>query len=238
MTEGLPRLEAYAPPPDHGLLIVYQDEHLLVIDKPAGLLSVPGRGADLQDCALHRVQQRFAKALLVHRLDEATSGLLLFALTSAAQKALGAAFAARQIHKTYHAWVHGVRISEHGCVLPQHDFVLSDSGVIDAPIAVDWPNRPLRKIDFPDGKSAITHFQLLSKNEHSTHILCRLEPQTGRTHQLRVHMQHIGHPIVGDQLYGLPEDTAPRLMLHASGLRLQHPAVSESELCLESLPPF
>ncbi len=232
------RQHPYSPPHDEGFQIIYQDAHLIAIDKPAGLLSVPGRGEDLQDCALHRVQQHFPKALLVHRLDEATSGLLLFALTASAQKALGAAFEARQIHKTYHAWVHGLRISEHDSVLPQHGSMLSESGMIDAPIAVDWPNRPMRKIDDATGKSAVTHFQLLSKSEHSAHILCRLEPQTGRTHQLRVHMQHIGHPIVGDRLYGQPNDAATRLMLHASALRFQHPIDSQNAMAIESPPPF
>jgi tRNA pseudouridine32 synthase / 23S rRNA pseudouridine746 synthase len=221
---GLARAHAYAPPPDAGLKIVYQDDHLLAIDKPAGLLSVPGRSSDLADCALHRVQKSFPHALLVHRLDEATSGLLLFALSSAAQKALSKAFEARQIQKTYLAWVHGLG--------------LPTSGVIDAPIAVNWPQRPLRSIDASAGQSAITNFYLLSKDEHSNQSLCRLEPQTGRTHQLRVHMQHIGHPIVGDKLYGLPNDDTPRLMLHASRLALPHPILSDVAVHLECVQPF
>jgi tRNA pseudouridine32 synthase / 23S rRNA pseudouridine746 synthase len=224
MTGGLARLSAYQPPLDTGLQIVYQDEHLIAIDKPAGLLSVPGRGADLQDCALHRVQLRFPQALLVHRLDEATSGLLLFALSLDVQKALSARFEARQVQKTYHAWVHGTD-------LPQQ-------GVIDAPIAVDWPQRPLRKIDMQAGQSAITHFKSLSKNEHAAQSLCRLEPQTGRTHQLRVHLQHIGHPIVGDKLYGLPHDDVPRLMLHAILLKFTHPMDAGKAIEIECPPPF
>jgi tRNA pseudouridine32 synthase / 23S rRNA pseudouridine746 synthase len=218
------RLHAYSPPPDEGLWIVYQDEHLIAIDKPAGLLSVPGRGAQLQDCALHRVQLRFPQALLVHRLDEVTSGLLLFALSASIQKSLNALFETRQVRKTYHAWVHGLDLSE--------------NGVIDAPIAVDWPRRPMRKIDHEVGQSAITHFQTLSKNERTAQISCRLEPQTGRTHQLRVHMQHTGHPIVGDRLYGLPEDTAPRLMLHASGLCFTHPVQPNRSVDLLCPAPF
>ena len=218
------RTHAYAPPPDAGLKIIYEDAHLLAIDKPAGLLSVPGRGVDLQDCALHRVQLRYPQALLVHRLDEATSGLLLFAMSPAVQKNLSAAFEARQIKKTYHAWIHGSEVPE--------------SGVIDAPIAIDWPQRPLRKIDWEAGQSAITHFQILSKCERSAQILCRLEPQTGRTHQLRVHMQHIGHPIVGDSLYGQLQDDAPRLMLHASELRFEHPLDSSKTIHIECTPPF
>ncbi len=224
LPSGLAREQPYAPPLDTGLQIVYQDDYLIAINKPAGLLSVPGRGEDLQDCALHRVQLRYATALLVHRLDEATSGLLLFALSPAIQKTMGAAFEARQVQKIYHAWVHGTDLPEHG--------------VIDAPIAVDWPNRPLRKIDAQTGQRAITHFQSLSKNEQSAHILCRLEPQTGRTHQLRVHMQHIGHPIVGDRLYGLKLGDAPRLMLHASGLKFAHPLQDGKLIELASRPPF
>jgi tRNA pseudouridine32 synthase / 23S rRNA pseudouridine746 synthase len=221
---GLARAAAYAPPTDEDLHIIYQDASLIAFNKPAGLLSVPGRGAHLQDCALHRVQLRFPTALLVHRLDEATSGLLLFALSPAAQKALCIAFEMREIHKTYVAHVHGIS--------------LPSSGLIDAPIAVDWPNRPLRRVDAQSGKRAVTHFRLLSKDERLAQSVCRLEPETGRTHQLRVHLQHIGHPIVGDLLYGEPEHIAPRLMLHASGLRLQHPLDRATLLNLESVPPF
>ena len=218
------RSHAYAPPFDDGLQIIYEDKHLIAIDKPAGLLSVPGRGADLQDCALLRVQRHVPSALLVHRLDEATSGLLLFALSPAVQKSLSAAFEARQVQKTYLAWVHGKQ--------------MPIQGVIDAPIAVDWPHRPMRKIDRVTGQSATTHYQTLSKNEHSAQILCRLEPKTGRTHQLRVHMLHIGRVIVGDQLYGSPDDKANRLMLHASGLTLQHPIDASAVLNLECTAPF
>ena len=222
--DGLLRTEAYAPPPDTGLAVVYQDEHLLVINKPAGLLSVPGRGADLADCALHRVQARFPSALLVHRLDEATSGLLLFALHPAAQKAASWAFESRQVSKAYTALVHGLmQVTE---------------GVIDAPITKDWPRRPLHIVDHESGKTAVTRWHLLSKDEHSAQSLCRLEPQTGRTHQLRVHMQHIGYPIVGDKLYGLSSDTAPRLMLHASGLQMPHPMESTKLLNCMSAADF
>lgn len=218
MTEGLQRLEAYAPPPDEGLHIVYQDEHLLAINKPAGLLSVPGRGEELADCALHRVQVRFPATLLVHRLDEATSGLLLFGLHPAAQKAASWAFESRQVKKTYTARVLGLMQAE--------------EGVIDAPIAKDWPRRPLHIIDPEHGKSAITRWQLLSKDVHSAQSLCRLEPETGRTHQLRVHMQHIGHPIVGDKLYGTQYGSNTRLMLHASRIQMQHPLLHEISLDL------
>jgi tRNA pseudouridine32 synthase / 23S rRNA pseudouridine746 synthase len=225
---GLPRSQAYAPPADEGLDVVHRDDHLLAINKPAGLLSVPGRGAQLQDCTLHRVQKLFPNALLVHRLDEATSGLLVFALTQPMQKALGAAFEARQISKAYVAWVHGLN--------------LQSEGLIDAPISMDWLQRPLRKIDFLNGKPAITRYQTLQKNEQSAQTLCRLEPETGRTHQLRLHMQHMGHPIVGDRLYGnaanAKETTTQtdRLMLHASQLAFMHPASGQTVNLLSPAP--
>jgi tRNA pseudouridine32 synthase / 23S rRNA pseudouridine746 synthase len=222
--KGLARKQAYCPPPDTGLKIVYEDEALLVIDKPAGLLSVPGRGDDLQDCALYRVQNRFPQALLVHRLDEATSGLLMFALSLGMQQALCLAFETRRVKKTYLARVQGT--------------LQQLSGVIDAPISKDWPLRPLHHVNFESGKPAITQYHLLSVDDHSKQSLCRLEPQTGRTHQLRVHLLHIGHPIVGDKLYGLPHDDAPRLMLHASSLAFAHPAHSEKILQIESAAPF
>lgn len=223
-SQGLARAWPYAPVPDTGLQVVFQDEALLVIDKPAGLLSVPGRGEALLDCALHRVQKRFAQALLVHRLDEATSGLLIFALSGDVQRKLSWAFETRQVKKTYLARVHG---------LPQ-----PESGLIDAPIAKDWPRRPLHHVNLESGKPAQTAYQTLSKDEHSAQSLCRLEPQTGRTHQLRVHLQHIGHPIVGDKLYGREHDDAPRLMLHATGLELAHPNQADRRLNLESRAPF
>jgi tRNA pseudouridine32 synthase / 23S rRNA pseudouridine746 synthase len=220
---GLPRPQPYAPPPDAGLQIVFQDDALIAINKPAGLLSVPGRTSDLADCALSRVQQRFAQALLVHRLDEATSGLLVFALTASAQKALGWAFESRQVRKQYVAWVHGL--------------LAQQSGEIDAPLRVDWDRRPLSLVDKIAGRSARTLYGLLLKDEQLCRSRLQLEPFTGRSHQLRVHLQHIGHPIVGDQLYGLKDD-APRLMLHASRLELQHPSGTQHMLTLECPAAF
>jgi tRNA pseudouridine32 synthase / 23S rRNA pseudouridine746 synthase len=219
------RLRPYAPPPKDGNLdLIYQDAALLVLNKPAGLLSVPGRGQDLQDCALHRVRAQFPQALVVHRLDEATSGLLMFALSASAQKALSHAFETRRVKKIYLARVHGIVESENGC--------------IDAPIAKDWPRRPLHCVNQEHGKPALTHYQTLSKEAHCAQSLLRLEPQTGRTHQLRVHLQSIGHPIVGDLLYGLPSDTSPRLMLHATGLTLMHPLQASEWMRLRSESPF
>jgi tRNA pseudouridine32 synthase / 23S rRNA pseudouridine746 synthase len=222
MTEGLARLSAYQPPANAGLDIVFEDEHLVVLNKPAGLLSVPGRGAELADCALLRMRRRYPQALLVHRLDEATSGLLLFALNPAVQKAASWAFESRRVKKKYTACVDGL--------------IREDEGMIDAPIAKDWPRRPIHIVDLVHGKSAITAWRVTSRDQQVSQTLVQLEPQTGRTHQLRVHMQHIGHPIIGDRLYGLNAETEPRLMLHASGLQMPHPAKPDAllDLCKEA----
>jgi len=224
MAEGLARLSAYQPPADAGLDIVLQDEHLVVLNKPAGLLSVPGRGAELADCALLRVRRKFPQALLVHRLDEATSGLLLFALNPAVQKAASWAFELRQVKKKYTARVHGM--------------IREDEGMIDAPIAKDWPRRPMHVVDPIQGKSATTAWRVTSRDWQLSQTLVQLEPQTGRTHQLRVHLQHIGHPIIGDRLYGLNAETEPRLMLHASGLQMPHPAKPDAVLELQKTADF
>lgn len=202
----------------HGdvLDIVDQDEDLLVLNKPAGLLCVPGRGPDKQDCLSSRVQALYPEALVVHRLDMATSGLVVMARHAAAQRALSHAFAQRQTDKRYEAIVQGhLNKDEIRSENPE------DWPLIDAPILVDWPNRPLRKIDAA-GQASQTRWRVL---EHLTlggqpYTRLTLAPITGRTHQLRVHLQHIGHPIVGDALYGTE---AARLMLHACALGLPHP---------------
>lgn len=188
------------------------DETLLVLDKPAGLLAVPGRGPDKQDCLSERVRQRYPDALVVHRLDMATSGLMLMARGHAAQRALSQQFAARSIHKRYVAIVHGCPAVDAG-----------QWRVIDLPIALDWEQRPRRSIDAATGKPSQSRLRVLGPaGEGRSRV--ELEPLTGRTHQLRVHLQAIGHPIVGDSLYGLPGDAdEPRLLLHASSLALAHP---------------
>ena len=202
---------------------VYCDAALLVIDKPAGFLAVPGRGADKQDCALVRVQRDHPEALLVHRLDMATSGLMVFARSPAIQRMLARAFAERAVGKHYTAVVHG---------RPE-----PAAGVIDLPIGADWPNRPRRRIDPVDGRPSRTHFRTLSYD--ATHETTRVDltPETGRTHQLRLHMQALGHPIVGDPLYGDPSSGAPRLLLHATILRLRHP-LDGGTIEFRSPPPF
>ena len=199
---------------DPSISLVYVDETLIVLAKPAGLLSVPGRGADKQDCLSARVQAQYADALVVHRLDMATSGLIVMARGATVQRTLSEAFANRLVAKRYEAVVHGE-------VLAPTD----DWRVIDLPIGVDWPNRPLRVIDQLGGKPSTTRLQLshFDAQRQVSHVT--LEPLTGRTHQLRLHLQAIGHPILGDALYAPAAVAAmsPRLLLHASELGFAHP---------------
>ena len=203
-----------APPP---LQPVHEDPYLLVLDKPAGLLCVPGRGEDKQDCLSARAVRQWPDALIVHRLDMATSGLVVMARGIEMQRALSAAFADRVVHKRYEAIVDGA--------MPLRE----DWSLIDAPLIADWPRRPLQKID-PQGKPSLTRWKavsVLAGEPASTHVL--LEPLTGRSHQLRVHLMSIGHPILGDSLYGdaALQARAPRLMLHASELGFAHPGTGK-----------
>ena len=204
------------------LQIIYQDDSLLILNKPAGLLSVTGRGADKQDCLATRVQAEFPDALLVHRLDMATSGLMLFARGAAMQKRLSEMFRNREITKRYVAIVAGKLEIE--------------SGEIDLPLSADWPNRPKQQVNLAAGKPSLTRYRLLAydKKNHTSRVA--LEPITGRTHQLRVHLAAIHHPILGDALYGDPT-AAPRLLLHASELRFAHPVSGELIVC-ESAAEF
>jgi len=195
-------------PPDAPLAILHHDHELLLVDKPSGLLSVPGKGAHLADCLIARVQAVFPEALLVHRLDRDTSGVMLFGLSRHAQRHLGLQFEKRQIKKTYLARVWG--------------HVREKTGLIDLPLILDWPNRPLQMVDHENGRAAQTEWRVLRLEENATRL--RLFPKTGRSHQLRVHMREIGHPILGDAFYATGEArNAPRLMLHAESLRLRHP---------------
>lgn len=197
----------YAPPQDP-LVILHDDHEVLLIDKPSGLLSVPGKGEHLSDCLITRVQAAFPTALLVHRLDRDTSGVMIFALTPHAQRHLGLQFEKRQTKKTYIARVFG-QLSE-------------KSGSIDLPLIVDWPNRPKQMVDHVNGKSAQTDWRVVRKTPSETRV--RLMPKTGRSHQLRVHMQAIGHPILGDPFYATGEAlNFPRLMLHSETLQFRHP---------------
>ena len=210
----------------NGVVIVHQDAHLIVLDKPANLLAVPGRGDENHDSLSVRVQALFPEALIVHRLDMGTSGLLVMARTLEAQRRLGDAFARRQVHKRYVAIVQGELQS------PEEAWQ-----TIDAPLCVDWPNRPRSKIDPVHGKPSVTHWRSVAQSEAFPgladgflrpavpHSIIDLEPVTGRSHQLRVHLQSLGHPIAGDLLYGDADNhaMAPRLLLHAYALSLPHP---------------
>lgn len=207
--------------------VLYADEALLVLDKPAGLLCVPGKGEEKQDCLSSRVQQHYANARVVHRLDMATSGLLVMALGAAVQRTLNDAFANRQVRKRYVAVVEGM--------LAPPD---ADWGVIDLPILLDWPNRPRRIID-PRGKPSSTRWRVLGHSTKEPSTRLELEPVTGRSHQLRVHLQALQHPILGDALYGTPASLArsERLLLHATQLELTHP-VSLQAMVFASEAPF
>jgi len=200
--------DAYTPP-DTPLDVVHADHELLVVQKPHGLLSVPGKGAHLADCLLSRVQEAFPTALLVHRLDRDTSGLMVFGLTPHAQRHLGLQFEKRQVRKTYVArlWGH----------------LEPKTGTVDLPLIVDWPNRPRQMVCHETGRPAQTDWKVLRHDPDDT-TRVRFFPKTGRSHQLRVHALALGHPILGDPFYaeGSARDFA-RLMLHAEELRLRHP---------------
>lgn len=207
--------------------VIYVDDFLIVLNKPPGLLSVPGRGADKQDCMSLRVQAHYPDALVVHRLDMSTSGLIVMARGATMQRALSAAFSERAVHKRYEAIASGA-------IPPTPD----TWETIALPIAVDWPNRPLRVVD-ANGQASLTRYQVLqiAPDQQSTRVA--LEPVTGRTHQLRVHLKAIGHPIVGDALYA-PEAVcmrSPRLLLHACALAFTHPATGE-RLQFTAAPDF
>ena len=201
----------YAPPNDP-LNILYEDSNVLTVEKPAGLLSVPGKTENLSDCLLSRVQVAFPDALLVHRLDRDTSGVMVFGMTAHAQRHLSMQFEKRLVKKTYVARVSG-RVAE-------------KSGKIDLPLILDWSNRPLQKVCYETGHSAFTEWVRLKVGYGESRL--RLMPKSGRSHQLRVHCLAIGHPILGDPLYA-PDiaDGYPRMMLHSEELRLNHPESSK-----------
>jgi tRNA pseudouridine32 synthase/23S rRNA pseudouridine746 synthase len=206
-------------------VIVHCDAHLVLADKPPGLPCVPGRPAELHDCLWLRVRVLVPDALVVHRLDMATSGLMLLARGAAMQRQLSAAFAQRRIDKRYIAVVAGQ--------LP------ATQGEIDLPIAADWPNRPLQRIDPERGKPSLTRYRVLAHDPQQDTSRVELSPHTGRSHQLRVHLQALGHPILGDMLYAPAhhQARAARLLLHATTLAFVHPQTGE-RLRFESVTPF
>ncbi len=197
----------YAPPMGP-LDVVHLDADILVLNKPSGLLSVPGKAVEHSDCLEARAKAAFPEALLVHRLDMDTSGLMIFAMNKPAQRHLGLQFERRHTAKTYEALVWGQ---------PE------DAGEVDLPLIVDWPNRPLQMVDHARGKKAHTAWEVTAREASCARL--RLRPTTGRSHQLRVHMLAIGHPILGDRFYakGPALLAAPRLCLHALGLEIYHP---------------
>ena len=207
---------------------VYADDTLLVFDKPSGLLAVPGRGADKQDCLSARVQARYPDALIVHRLDMATSGLMVMARGPAAQRELSMAFAARAVKKRY------IAVVADRLQAPSQGW-----GLIDLPLIGDWPNRPRQVVDHQLGKPSLTRWRVLGHDETGAWTRVELEPVTGRSHQLRVHLRELGHPILGDDLYAPPEvrGMAQRLLLHAAWLSLAHPVTGE-RLAFECPAPF
>ncbi|WP_430457055.1 RluA family pseudouridine synthase [Rheinheimera sp.] len=202
----------YRPPQSPYLDILYQDDALLVLNKPSGLLSVPGKALEHQDSLQWRVQRVFPTARTVHRLDMATSGLLVMALTLDAQRELNWQFERRQTQKHYIARLEGR--------------LLTQAGAVDLPLICDWPNRPKQMVCFSRGKPAQTLFENIGYEENATRV--RLTPVTGRSHQLRVHMQWLGHPICGDKFYGsAPDEKTERLQLHAAMLGLRHPQTGQ-----------
>lgn len=208
-----------------GVDVIFEDPFLLALNKPSGLLSVPGKGDEKKDSLAIRVQARFPDALIAHRLDMATSGIMIMARNRDVHRALSIQFESRQINKTYIAVVDGL--------------VNTLSGTIDLPLIADWPNRPRQKVDYETGKPSVTHYKVIAHDEINKTTRIKLEPETGRTHQLRVHMQSIGHAILGDRFYAsaTAQTKADRLLLHASRLSFTHPVTGEY-LDLNSDVPF
>jgi len=206
-------------------VILHCDGEIVVADKPAGLPTVPGRPLELHDCLWQRVCEQVGDALVVHRLDMATSGLVLYARGAEVQRTLSIAFAQREVQKHYEAIVAGV--------------IDDDEGRIDLPLAADWPNRPRQQIDHERGKPSITRWHVLQRDAAQQTTRVQLEPLTGRTHQLRLHLAAIGHPLLGDTLYA-PEGiaaAAPRLLLHATRLAFPHPH-DAAPVSFDSPAPF
>ncbi|MEM7662821.1 MAG: RluA family pseudouridine synthase [Pseudomonadota bacterium] len=210
-------------PPGGPIAIHFLDKHLAVVEKPAGLLSVPGRGPEKADCLMLRLHAELPDALNVHRLDMETSGLIVVARDKQTQRRLSQAFENRDVTKTYEALVAGKMPDE--------------QGTVELPLIADWPNRPRQKVDQSNGKPSFTAWQVVDRYGDSCRVL--LHPKTGRSHQLRVHLDAIGHPILGDSLYGSDESrsAASRLMLHAVSLAFSHPHTGE-EIRIKSATPF
>jgi tRNA pseudouridine32 synthase / 23S rRNA pseudouridine746 synthase len=216
----------YSPPTNRGLSILHLSEHLIVVDKPSGLLSVPGRGAGKEDCLSRRVQAEYPDALIVHRLDMGTSGIVVMGRGAKAQRELSVMFQERSVRKRYQAMVEG-------------HWKAAAEGKVELPICVDWPNRPKQKVDHTMGRPSLTRYRVIDID--AAHAISRIEldPVTGRSHQLRVHMEAMGHPILGDDFYGTPASCAmaERLMLHASEIEFCDPGTG-LPLRVACPPPF
>lgn len=215
----------YQPPANTGLDILYLDDDLIIVNKPAELLSVPGKGEDKQDCMISRVQLEYPQAFICHRLDMSTSGILVIALGTENQRLMSQLFHDRQIEKRYIAVINGS---------PVHV-----EGEINLPLICDWPNRPKHKVDYQLGKPSRTRYKVQSFDKDTNSSRIELTPVTGRTHQLRVHMQSIGHPILGDSLYADDDvlNKSERLLLHACQIRFTHP-INGKLIDIDSPPDF
>ena len=218
------------PPCHEELRELYRDDHLVVVDKPAGLLSVPGRHPANFDSALSRLQAINPESRVVHRLDMSTSGVMVFALQADSHRALSRQFQDRLVSKGYTAEVWGTPAEQ--------------SGSVNLPLRCDWPNRPKQMVDHEQGKPALTHYTCINtctnhQDTSSQNSRIWLEPVTGRSHQLRVHMAELGHPILGCEFYAHPEayEASARLHLHATRLTFTHPALKES-MTFEVPAPF
>ncbi|NWG32067.1 MAG: RNA pseudouridine synthase [Rhodocyclaceae bacterium] len=216
----------YRPPPHRGLAILHLSAQLIVVDKPSGLLCVPGRGAGKEDCLSRRVQAEFPDALIVHRLDMGTSGIVVMGRGAKAQRELSILFQERKVHKRYQALVDG-------------RWTAAATGEIDLPICVDWPNRPKQIVDHTLGRPSLTRYRVLDIDAAHAVSRIELEPVTGRSHQLRVHLAALGHPILGDDFYGTPASCAKaaRLMLHACAIEFSDPETGKL-LRIDCPPPF
>lgn len=203
--------------------LVIVDDTFIVVNKPSGLLSVPGRGPDKADCLSARVQAEYPEALVVHRLDMETSGLMVFARSLDAQRALNRAFEQRLVEKYYVAVVSGI--------------IEDDQGTINLPLICDWPNRPKQMVDHERGKRSTTHYAVLARDHECNRTRVGLTPVTGRSHQLRVHLAALGHSIIGDSLYSAqPPAQDQRLLLHAARLIFPRPASAASVTCVADVP--
>jgi tRNA pseudouridine32 synthase/23S rRNA pseudouridine746 synthase len=211
--------------PTPSVPLVYQDDALLIANKPSGLLTVPGRGPEKQDCLINRLLVSHPNSRIVHRLDQPTSGIVIVPQSYEALRHIGRQFETRQVSKRYIAVVAGI--------------IEQDEGSVELPLICDWPNRPKQMVDWDNGKAALTHYRVLARDTDTQQTRVALTPVTGRSHQLRVHMLELGHPIVGDTLYA-PEAViaaSNRLLLHAERINFAHP-ISAEPLTIESLAPF